>query len=45
MSWPCNIGLPLRETIASDLVNVAEQPESHSCPIDNRLPEAKEGNK
>ena len=43
--WPRNMVLPLRETIASVSVNVAEQPESHSCPIDNKLPEAKDGNK
>ena len=32
-------------TIADVLVKVAEQSESHSCPMDNKLPEAKEGNK
>ena len=35
----------MRVTIAAVLVKVAEQPESHSCPMDNKLPEAKEGNK
>ena len=29
--------------MASVLVNVAEQPESHNCPMDSKLPEANEG--
>ena len=41
--WPRRMVFPLRDTTASVSVNVAEQPESHSCPIDKRLPEAKEG--
>ena len=42
---PRRMGVPLRVTIEDVLVKVAEQPESHSCPMDNKLSEAKEGNK
>ena len=40
---PVMTGLPLWVTIADLFVKVAVQPLSHSCPIDMREPEAREG--
>ena len=39
------IGSPLCEMTADDLLKAAVQPTSHSWPTDNRLPDARDGNR